>query len=233
LEIQENIGASRSADVPDVPGAASEAMPSKDADPGESRGGHSFKTDRCDIYRQLLDAQHVNIPRVLRIDEDAYGGAEVTIECVEGPTLRGRLESDVTEFEFTDYLLQLCDALEFLSKLKPPVVHNDVTADNILIGDGNMLKLVNFEHARNHDNHSGDISAVGRLIVLAGGAHAKRYGPVIRKCNRWYESFAALSGDIVGCHRPFIIRNAPKIAAVFMGMLMFSRLFSGLIRALF
>jgi hypothetical protein len=83
--------------------------------------------------------------------------------------------------------MQLCDALDFLSGLDPPIAHGGVTADCILIDTDDALKLTNFDRARNEEDRSGDIAAVGKLIKSMGRFYANRYRSVIEKCEGEYE----------------------------------------------
>jgi serine/threonine protein kinase len=98
------------------------------------RDGRTFKTDRPEIYRRLLKEEHPNILGVRRVEEAEDGYFLVTEEAFEGRTLHECRRKGMDEKDFIYYMMQLCDALDFLSGLDLPTAHGGVTADCILIG---------------------------------------------------------------------------------------------------
>jgi serine/threonine protein kinase len=190
----------------------------------------------AEIYRQLLEKEHMNIVCIRGVEVAGDGGAIVYEECPDGVTLRELLEEGVAAGDFGDYMIQLCDALEFLSKLTPPIMLRELRPENILIDNVNVLKLTNFEDAVNveeKDNDFGDFAAVGRLIESAGGEYAARYRTVIKKCAKEYETFGALQKDIERRSYPFLIRNAKYLALGLMGAFLLARMLRSLLRVLF
>jgi serine/threonine protein kinase len=192
-----------------------------------------FKTDRPEIYRRLLKEDHPNILGVRRVDEAEEGGFFVTEEAFESRTLRECRRKSVDEKDFVYYMMQLCDALDFLSGLKPPITHGNVTVDSILIDANDVLKLTNFDRAQIDGDRDGDIAAVGKLVRSMGRFYTNRYRSIIKKCEGEYESFGDIYKDIEGYNHSFLIRNAGLVAVVVMGVFLFVRLFSRLFRNLF
>jgi serine/threonine protein kinase len=211
----------RAADAADAPGVI----------------GRSFETDRPDVYRQLLKTWHPNILGVLGIDKTENGAFLVTEEYFEGLALRECLANGADEREFVYYMMQLCDALDFLHELEPPVAHGGVAADNILINADGALKLTNFDRAQNAGDRAGDIAAVGKLLKSTGRIHARKYRSVIEKCGREgegeYKSFGDIYKDIEGRNLPFVIRRAGLIAVAVMGLFFFARMLPRLLRGFF
>src|SRR5262249_50363420 len=48
--------------------------------------------------------------------------------------------------------LQMCEVLKHLHSMSPPMVHQDFTPDNLLLAQGNILKLVDFNVAKEREN---------------------------------------------------------------------------------
>jgi serine/threonine protein kinase len=192
--------------------------------------GRTFKTDRPEIYRRLLKEEHPNIIGVRRVDETEDGGFLVTEEAFEGRTLRECRRKDMDEKDFIYYMMQLCDALDFLSGLDPPIAHGGITADCILIDADDALKLTNFNRARNEESRDGDIAAVGKLIKSMGRFYANRYGSVIEKCEGEYDSFGDIYKDIEGRNHSFLIRKTGLLAAVVMSLFLLARILPRIFR---
>ena len=104
-------------------------------------------------------------PRIVRLrdyfieDHRAY----LVLEHVQGRTLRQLVESqgpigDELALRLVD---QMCDILEYLHGLDPPLVHRDFTPDNLILGDNGELKLIDFDVARRSDTQA-RTSVVGK-----------------------------------------------------------------------
>ncbi len=76
--------------------------------------------------------------------------AYLVIELVDGPSLKEVVESRgaVDQDRAIDMGLQMCEILHCLHNLKPPLVHQDFTPDNILTTRSGSLKLVDFNVTR-------------------------------------------------------------------------------------
>jgi hypothetical protein len=132
--------------------------------------------DNHKIYQQLANHNHINIQGVRTADD-----GNLIIEDFDGVTLNDKLKSGAELSVLEDYILQLCDGLEFLSQQKPPIAHNAVTPENILIDSDNLLKLINFDQAT-HNKSTDDIIAVGKILQSFNAKYMKRFKPVIQKC---------------------------------------------------
>lgn len=100
----------------------------------------------------LAQLRHPGIPRHLESFEatlpDGAGGLSLVIamEYVEGETLEahqsamGRLD----EARIEEIMAGLCDILDYLGGLRPPVIHRDVTPRNVILRPDGRVALVDF-----------------------------------------------------------------------------------------
>jgi tRNA A-37 threonylcarbamoyl transferase component Bud32 len=106
-------------------------------------------------------------PRVVRlIDffiEDHRG--YLVLECIDGYSLRKIVQESgcMKEPQIRELACQMCQTLEYLHSLTPPVVHRDFTPDNLILGSDGILKLVDFNVAQQTES-----TATGTVV----GKHA-------------------------------------------------------------
>lgn len=132
---------------------------------------------------------------------DSIENENIAAEVPDGyVTLKDKLSSDITSGQFEDYLLQLCDALEYLSQQKPHILHNNISAENIIVYNDDLLKLTNFGQAANSRDLRNDIRAVGELICSVNAKYARKYKKIGKKCiDNEYESIEELQNEISKC----------------------------------
>lgn len=96
--------------------------------------------------REAKAAALLNHPNIATVHE--YGEADnllfIAMEYISGGSLEGRLkeEGKLSEPRMVKIAYQLADALEHAHSLG--IVHRDVKPGNILLGDGDRVKLVDF-----------------------------------------------------------------------------------------
>lgn len=103
----------------------------------------------------LKDLQHPNIVKLLDFfveDERAY----LVLEQIKGRTLKQQVEHDgpFKEVDAINFALQMTSILIFLHNRKPQVVHRDFTPDNLMVGHGDILKLIDFNVAQHLESIS-------------------------------------------------------------------------------
>ena len=107
----------------------------------------------------LVEFNHVGIPQIY--DYFAERGRNyIVMEYIEGENLQERLERSSPQKgeEIARYGVQLCEILEYLAGLTPPVVHHDIKPANIIIDKNTgTARLVDFGTAK------------ARLTVQPGG----------------------------------------------------------------
>lgn len=117
--------------------------------------------------RILSSLDHANVVKLLDYflaDQRAY----LVLEYVDGPSLKKLVEDQgrIPEKQALKLILQACSALEHLHAQAPPVVHRDVTPDNLILASDGTLKLVDFNVA--HQAASGAVTTVvGKQAYIA------------------------------------------------------------------
>lgn len=97
-------------------------------------------------------------PGIVRL-EDFFtedGRVYVVLEYVQGQTLRQKVQKDgpLSEAEVVRLTLSACDVLEYLHNFDPPIVHRDITPENILLLPDGSIKLIDFSLAVKSDGRS-------------------------------------------------------------------------------
>ena len=118
-----------------------------------------------DIYRLLCHAQNPHIPQVYAVEEQGEM-LLVAEEYVDGENLEDYLVQETLNDEAKwELALQLCEAVEFLHSMEPPVIHRDIKPSNILITGKGMLKLIDFDASRQYKElqNSGDTRLLGTV----------------------------------------------------------------------
>lgn len=108
----------------------------------------------------LKGLRHPNVVHLLDIfveDERAY----LVLERIKGLSLKRIVEEKgaLTEEQVVFLALQMCEILGYLHAHK--VVHRDFTPDNLLLGHGDILKLIDFNVAQQREGDSSK-SVVGK-----------------------------------------------------------------------
>ncbi|MBY0548794.1 MAG: serine/threonine protein kinase [Candidatus Obscuribacterales bacterium] len=77
----------------------------------------------------------------------------VALEYAAGKTLRQKVQDEgpLDEREVAKIALSVCAALEYLHNSNPPIVHRDVTPENIIVAQDGTIKLIDFSLAVRQD----------------------------------------------------------------------------------
>jgi len=100
----------------------------------------------------LRSLDHVNIPKIAGFFEE-NGRACLVMEFIWGESLEKRLEATNAPLLETDVLkwaIQLCDALQYLHNLQPPVIFRDMKPSNVMVTHTGLVKLIDFGIARTY-----------------------------------------------------------------------------------
>ena len=116
--------------------------------------------------RILTSLKHNQIVKLLDFfveDHRAY----LVLEHIEGITLsklvveRGPLPEEFVR----ELAKQMCTILSYLHNMTPPVVHRDFTPENLILGSDGLLKLIDFNVARQVESNATG-SVVGKPAYL-------------------------------------------------------------------
>jgi len=121
-------------------------------DLGEARGWSGYDLFLREI-EALKNLSHPGIPRFLDCFEDfSEGGARfaLAMERMPGQALESLAAAGrrFSEEEVAAILAALADILDYLSSLRPPVVHRDINPRNVLLGPEGKVSLVDFSGAQ-------------------------------------------------------------------------------------
>lgn len=102
--------------------------------------------DEVQILSRLKHDKIVRLHDVFIEDHRAY----LVLDLIDGPSLKTLVQAGrkFTLAEVVNLAEQMCSILEYLHSLSPPLVHQDFTPDNLLLTADNILKLVDFNVAR-------------------------------------------------------------------------------------
>lgn len=124
----------------------------------------------------LARLQHPNLPRVTDHfvhDDKQY----LVMDFVDGRDLWEIFEmrgEPLDEALALDYVIQICDALEYLHRQNPPIIHRDIKPQNIKITPDGRAVLVDFGIAKiaSRDTKTG----TGAQAVTPGFSPPEQYG---------------------------------------------------------
>ena len=122
-----------------------------------------LKTYKYSIYDRLSKLAHINMPVICGVflREDCFYVLE---EYVEGRTLQGILETEGTfdKKATIEIISQLCNVLMYLHNQLPSIIHRDVKPSNVILADDGIVKLLDFDIAREYkDDAAMDTEVVG------------------------------------------------------------------------
>ena len=125
----------------------------------------------------LANLTHPNLPRVTDFFSLPGQGQYLVMDYVEGQDLEElRLQAGgpLPEDQVLGWALQVLDALEYLHRHKPPVIHRDIKPGNIKITPDNRAVLVDFGIAKAYEPQTK--TTVGARAVTPGYSPFEQYG---------------------------------------------------------
>lgn len=101
----------------------------------------------------LKNLKHEYLPQVLDFVEDGEDVYTV-MEFIEGQNFKQLIQSgkQFTEAQVRKYALQLCEAIEYLHKHVPPIIHSDIKPANIMLTPQDNICLIDFNISMISDN---------------------------------------------------------------------------------
>jgi serine/threonine-protein kinase len=125
----------------------------------------------------LAGLRHPNLPRVTDYFSIPNIGQYLVMDFVQGDNLdllRLQYGSDLPEQVAIKWIIQVCDALEYMHSQLSPVIHRDIKPQNILITAQNQAILVDFGICKLYT--PGQATTSGARAVTAGYSPPEQYG---------------------------------------------------------
>lgn len=115
------------------------------------------------VYERIMQEKFANIPEIIMcVEEDDK--LVVIEEYIHGASLERILERDgiLSEQRVLQIMISLCDILEKLHRSSPPIIHRDIKPSNIMISNDGVVKLIDFNAAREFSyGHEEDTRLMG------------------------------------------------------------------------
>lgn len=123
------------------------------------------------IFRALLNKSHPCLPRILGVCS-CEDNLVILESFIEGVSLEDKLKDKLPDTKTAiRYVLDICDALEFLHSLN--IIHRDIKPQNIMIDENDKAVLIDLQAARNiADKQKKDTVNLGTV----GYAAPEQYG---------------------------------------------------------
>lgn len=126
--------------------------------------------------RILARLHHPNLPRV--IDHFTFDGKQyLVMDYVDGLDLWELFKTrkdPLEEADALDYIIQVCDAVAYLHRQTPPIIHRDIKPQNIKVTSDGRAVLVDFGIAKMVG--SGDRTRTGAMAITPGFSPPEQYG---------------------------------------------------------
>jgi len=125
----------------------------------------------------LASLRHPNLPRVIDHFVNEGIGEYLVMDYIEGMNLQDTLKKrgkPLPESEVMRITTVICDALEYLHSLNPPIIHQDIKPANIILTPGEDIMLVDFGLAKPYDR--GRVAENNIQGVTPGYSPIEQYG---------------------------------------------------------
>ncbi|WP_274650676.1 serine/threonine protein kinase [Paenibacillus humicola] len=114
----------------------------------------------------LMRLSHPRLPQIVDYFPPGAGGSEMLVtDYIDGVTLQSFMASRggaLRPAEALDAAVQLCDALHYLHRQQPPVIHRDLKPTNVMIDRAGYVRLIDFGIARSFKaGQAGDTVQLG------------------------------------------------------------------------
>jgi tRNA A-37 threonylcarbamoyl transferase component Bud32 len=115
--------------------------------PRESNTTLQSKADDM-LKRESELLMRLSHPQIVQV-QDLFmhnGKAYLVLEYLPGENLRQIVNQNgpISQEQAIEWAKQLCEILEYLHQQKPPIVHRDISPDNIIAGKNGRLVLIDF-----------------------------------------------------------------------------------------
>ena len=128
-----------------------------------------------DVLTRLQKHPVKGIPQIIELIPADENTLILIEEYIAGTDLEHLLREKhrLSESETTRIVLQLCDILEALHRLQPPIIHRDIKPSNLILTPEGSLFLIDFNAARMDTAHRAEDTV---LLGTKGYAAPEQYG---------------------------------------------------------
>ena len=124
----------------------------------------------------LANLRHPNLPRVTDHFEIEDQGQYLIMDFIDGDDLKDILNNRgiISEEEAIKIGIDICNALDYLHRRQPPVVHRDIKPGNVKFSSSGVVHLVDFGLAK--QAIAGEQTMTGAQALTPGFAPPEQYG---------------------------------------------------------
>jgi serine/threonine-protein kinase len=123
--------------------------------------------------RMLVKLQHPRLPQIADYyPPNVEGYSYLVMEYIQGRTLQSLFEQNGQQFELRQvihYAQQICELLQYLHSRQPqPIIYRDLKPSNVMVGDEDQVRLIDFGIARSFKAEQGsDTVQIGTIGFAA------------------------------------------------------------------
>ena len=139
------------------------------------------------VYEYLYRNPVAGIPRLINYYED--GNQLIVIEeYISGTSLQEKIDnSDLSVSDIRSYMIMLCNILEALHSMTPPIIHRDIKPSNIIITSYNYAMLLDFNAAKQFSGQNeSDTVLIGTPVLremLGSITPVPNIAPILHRLN--------------------------------------------------
>lgn len=125
------------------------------------------------VYKNLYRNPIAGIPQLINYYEKE-NQLIVIEEYISGVSLQEKIDnSELSIADIRNYMIMLCNILESLHSMKPPIIHRDIKPSNIIVTSYNYVFLLDFNAAKQFFDYSNTDTV---LLGTPGYAAPEQYG---------------------------------------------------------
>jgi tRNA A-37 threonylcarbamoyl transferase component Bud32 len=133
------------------------------------RGQLTAEKTAAKLKSEAAILRRLDHPQIVKLIDDFVEDFRgyLVMEYVQGETLKSlvtRLGLQ-SEGEVVEWAIQICDILTFMHEQSPPIVHRDLTPDNLILQENGLIKIVDFNVAHQVDS-SETATVVGKHAYI-------------------------------------------------------------------
>jgi tRNA A-37 threonylcarbamoyl transferase component Bud32 len=133
------------------------------------RGQLTAEKTAAKLKSEAAILRRLDHPQIVKLVDDFVEDFRgyLVMEYVQGTTLKSIVQTmgPQTEAEVIAWAIQVCDILTFMHRQSPPIVHRDLTPDNLILQEDGRIKVVDFNVAHQVDS-SETATVVGKHAYI-------------------------------------------------------------------